>query len=256
VQSWLVLACVACLATGCGRLEFADAIRDAAVPDAVAGHDEDGDGIPDPLDPCPHLAGDDVDSDGDGIGDACDPNPTSATETLLLFATLQPGDHPFESIVGMTQQADALNYTGLGLPLAITQTVGTVRVDVGFDIRALFGTDQHQISSGVDRGAFPYYFVELNDHNGNQWAAVTAYSGTGYSQIAIAPHGGMHPGRGVVRYDAIMGAAPAFRLEAGWVGEMYVAVGATPAYAGGTVIRFVLNGLDIDLEYVFIVGTN
>lgn len=97
------------LGSGCGRFEFA-ALPDAA-PDPLA-HDEDGDGIPDLTDPCPHVAGDATDLDSDGVEDACDPNPATGTERFLVFSTLGPGDHPFDSLGAFDQQADTLHVAG------------------------------------------------------------------------------------------------------------------------------------------------
>src|SRR5262245_15534882 len=68
--------------TGCGRFDF-DASPDAS-PDAPA-HDEDGDGIADARDDCPHRPDPlQTDSDGDGVGDACDPDPTTR-ESIAFF---------------------------------------------------------------------------------------------------------------------------------------------------------------------------
>ena len=64
-QSGVRSAWVVVLLAACGRFDF----------DPLGGHDEDGDGIPDREDPCPHVPGDRSDRDGDGVGDACDPNP-------------------------------------------------------------------------------------------------------------------------------------------------------------------------------------
>jgi len=74
---------------GCGRIGFS--VAGAAVEagdggDGAAGHDEDGDGIPDVVDDCPHVSDpEQIDSDGDGVGDVCDPNPTVARDHIAFF---------------------------------------------------------------------------------------------------------------------------------------------------------------------------
>ncbi len=81
-MSLVVLAC------GCGRFGFMDravAGGDGGV-DSPPAHDEDGDGIADLIDNCPHVANtDQADMDGDGVGDVCDPNPTVARDHLVFF---------------------------------------------------------------------------------------------------------------------------------------------------------------------------
>jgi hypothetical protein len=49
--------------------------------------DEDGDGIPDIDDPCPHIVAVQTDTDGDGIGNECDPHPTDRDQpdTALFY---------------------------------------------------------------------------------------------------------------------------------------------------------------------------
>ena len=97
------------LVSACGRLGFdALAQRDgpgvAACANAV-GHDEDGDGIDDACDNCPHLNNPtQVDSDGDGVGDVCDPFPTVPTESIARFEsfTTQPSDWTFSTDTGTT----------------------------------------------------------------------------------------------------------------------------------------------------------
>jgi len=235
----------------CGRYDF------APLADAITGHDEDGDGIPDVIDPCPHIAGDRADADGDGVGDACDPNPTVPSEHWLLFATLQPGDQPFDDPSVFAQDTDSLHLDTAANP-RITRTVGTIRLDVGYDIHALVGTGQHQIAAGVDNAAATvYYFGELNDNGTNRDVSVVSYDVmNGYQFLAPQAIPGLHAGSGSFRLDAVATAPPAYHLVAGWVGEMYTSDAATPAYIGGTDIRFAINGLDLDLRYVAIIATD
>lgn len=75
---------------GCGRVGF-----DAMTVDAIAAHDEDGDGLPDAADNCPGTANtDQSDSDGDGVGDPCDPDNSSAQRILVFegFGDGMPAD--------------------------------------------------------------------------------------------------------------------------------------------------------------------
>lgn len=236
------------LVAGCGRLDF-----EVVAADAVAlGHDEDGDGIGDASDPCPHVAGDLADGDGDGVGDACDPDPAAGGDRIRVFSTLQPGDHPFADIGNLVQQEDGLRFAGANQGLAIPLALANARLELGFEIFALFGTGQHQVASGVET-APTFYFVELNDYLGSETVQVVSYDPANqYVTLASAPHGGVHPGVGLLRYD-VSTSPPSYNAVAGWTGELYTAAAATPAFAGGTEVRVVLNGLDIELRYVIVI---
>lgn len=248
---------VVLLALGaCGRRDF-DALADAAhdgSSDALAGHDEDGDGIPDSIDPCPHVAGDRTDTDGDGVGDACDPNPTSPTEHWLLFATMQAGDTAFDDIAGATQEADSLRFTTNNSP-ALTIALDKARIDLGWTANAVVGSSQHQIAFGIDSAAATeYYFCELNDDAmGIRDAAIVQFDGTsGYTQLDQVDPGAFHAGVGFSRLDA----GTTSSLETGWTGQLYNLSAATPAFIGGTDIRFSFNGLDVSIRYLAIIATN
>lgn len=250
----------------CGRWKFDEISRDdAQMPDVVTGHDEDGDGLPDVIDPCPQIAGDTADADGDQVGDACDPNPNTPTERITLFATMQAGDVPFDDTTGWIQNADSMLGTNVPGDFSVTNAtsinrpLGTVRIDLRFTITGINGTsaDQHQVAFGLE-GTVPFYFVELND-NGNltlHYLGITSYDATnGYQNVGQADvPGGVHTGPGLLRLDADT-TTRTWAVEGGWVGQMYSASGPTPAYSGSTAMRFIFNALDIDIESLTIVET-
>ena len=58
----------------------------AVCRDVPTGHDEDGDGVDDGCDVCPHVADQNqLDSDGDRVGEACDPEPMQPRQQIVLF---------------------------------------------------------------------------------------------------------------------------------------------------------------------------
>src|SRR5690348_5557014 len=78
--------CLLVVAAACGRYGFGAVDGGVKVICNPVGHDEDGDGIDDACDDCPHIADpSQIDSDGDGVGDVCDPDPASPRESITLF---------------------------------------------------------------------------------------------------------------------------------------------------------------------------
>lgn len=79
---------VAVAAAGCDLVYQLD--RPEACPGMPeATHDEDGDGVPDACDLCPHVASpDQTNSDGDELGDACDTDAASA-QCVVAFETFE-----------------------------------------------------------------------------------------------------------------------------------------------------------------------
>jgi hypothetical protein len=239
------------LLAGCGRLDFTARGADASA-DTITGHDEDGDGIPDAIDPCPWVASDMTDSDGDGVGDACDPDP-GQTDTLALFAPLTP-DLPVvfsDGIGSWSQRADTLYNDNGGLANTIPQPLDHTVVEVGFEIDSATSTFQHQIALGTTSSLKPFYFVELNDNMGAYDVAVSDYDGTSYNMLASQDPGAMHPGVGLIRLTT--DGTPSFTIDAGWVGQMYHATAATPGFVPGVMPRLILNGLEIELRYIAVI---
>ena len=249
------LAAVVIALAACGRLDFV-AQPDATPPaDVATGHDEDGDGLPDLVDPCPWIAGDATDADGDGVGDACDPHPSTPGDTLVEFSALGAGDAtPFAELAGWTREADALRHAG-DIATNFSPAVASAQVELGFTIIALVGTGQHQVALAPDTGTDPYYFIELNDFMGNRNAAVVEYqAASGYTTLGAEVHNGVHPGTGLIRLTVIAGDAASFTIDAGWTDEMYHATATTPGYGGAPRLHLVINGLDIELRYVAVVA--
>ena len=240
---------VSCVA-GCGRLDFTARGADASA-DAVTGHDEDGDGIPDVIDPCPWVAGDMTDSDGDGVGDACDPDP-GAHDTLALFAPLT-SDLPVAFADGLgswTQRADTLYLDDGSVGDIIAPTLDNTVIEIGFTIISTPGMFQHQIAIGTTGTTKPFYFVELNDNMGAYDVAVADYDGTQYNMLAQTDPGAMHPGLGLIRLTT--DPTPSFTVDTGWVGQMYHQAAATPGYVPASA-KLIVNGLELELRYIAVI---
>lgn len=269
---------------GCGRVGFDAGARDGGAqmtPDDATtelpadvrsdslpvGHDEDGDGVPDSADSCPHLLGPQLDSDGDGVGDACDPNPTVARDTIALFATMQSGDQPF-SLDGdgvWTQLADSLAFTGdlggdnnLYGALELPMTFGDVRVVVGVDITAVVpgpASMQHQFAVGAV-GAAPLYFGELLAIAAQPpRAQITYFDGASFLPARTADlASGIHPG--VVTFELTQVVGTSVRLDVGWPGEPYTVEVMDSLYQGGDSIVMTTNNLHYEIRYVLVITSS
>jgi hypothetical protein len=252
-------AVMALLLAGCGRIGFGttDAGMDTTAP---IGHDEDGDGIADVDDLCPHLPGPHDDGDGDHVGDDCDPEPLNPRQTLTLF-TLVPGDQPM-TLGGpgtWTQGADSIHYDGIAVGSGfVTGPVTDVRIALGIDIVAkLGGSVQHQLALGVnDSSATTGYFVELNEISGTSRASAGSFDGISYRSLDSTPlPGGVHVGS-VFLQDTMVGPpTPSVTMDGGWPGEMYTESGAAPAYAGGDDFSFATNNLEVEVRYLVVIAT-
>jgi hypothetical protein len=249
------LPLLACL-LGCGRLDFGEVRADGAVaPDVPVGHDEDGDGIGDAVDPCPHVAGSKADTDSDGVGDACDPHPTTPGDQLVVFSSMEPGTIPFdELVITYTQEADALHLLSNG-SIFLTRSFRSARIELGFEILEIIGTGQHQIGAGVQRGSDPYYFAELNDNLGATLHNVQIVSydpSNGYVSLGSVDSPPLHTGVGIMRID-VDANANTYATVAGWEGELFTAMASTPLYTGGPRLHYSFNGLDVLLRYLVII---
>jgi hypothetical protein len=133
----------------------------------AGGHDEDGDGIADVDDPCPHLVGglSSHDTDNDGIGDDCDPFPNDPGDSKRFFSFADGnGDLYIDGAV--TPMGDAIElgtlagqYDLVWVPNIWTQ----MRVDIGFTVIDQGMVDDDEIRIGTQHAPS----LVPGDHNGD-----------------------------------------------------------------------------------------
>ena len=225
---------------------------------AVTGHDEDGDGVPDLVDVCPHIAGPQVDTDGDGVGDACDPEPANPRQHRILFAAMTLDDQPFAfNFTGVvTQMADSFhadgNQGGELLDKAIVYT--NVQISVGADIAGVVGPNrQHQIAVVPSDESGVYVLGEINERVGQyQSVDLSSFDGSTFTNVASSQlQSGIHAGHVDIVVAATAGGG--MTVAAGWPGEPYAAMWPGP-WQGGHGLAIDLNNLVIDINYVDVVS--
>jgi hypothetical protein len=251
-------------ALGCGRLGFdagAQSSIDAPAVDTdgqMTGPDKDGDGVPDVIDNCPHLPNpDQVDGDGDGVGDACDPEPTLPRQRIALFASLAPGDQPFELGGGTwTASDDGLGFSGGYGTLRYEMPLEAVRINFGVDVIALApGLGQQQVALGIDGGPRSH-FVQVQEGPGYARATVTLdESGTFTDLVVQGLTAGFLLGPLVVQLTTMLGAPSLVFNDAGWPGDLYQLAAEAPLYAGGTAFQLGINNVDLTVRYVVVIAT-
>ncbi len=248
---------VVLVVAGCGRIGF-DPSGDA-LGDSASRHDEDGDGLLDVDDPCPHLPGTNADADGDRVGDACDPLPTTPTERIARFATMMPGDQPF-ALTGAgtwTPEADAVHCTGTVCLLRVDRMLGDVRVHVGAEITERLGAagDQHQLALRIGNSGPTFYATEVNEVGSYTVASITYFDGDAFvSQQQQDLAAGVHPGDLDLRHDARR-APSTVAFDGGWPGERYRLELPGATYTGGTYIRVNTNNLGFRVRYAIVIET-
>jgi hypothetical protein len=107
---------------------------DARVDARPSTHDEDGDGLFDDKDPCPHLPAVQSDSDQDGIGNDCELDPAASGELVRFYAF---DGEPYLMKSGLHSQIDPDTYDvggvgGAEAYLAPADTFRSVRIDIAF----------------------------------------------------------------------------------------------------------------------------
>lgn len=169
-----VLAMAAAACEGGGAAAPADA-------PVVAAHDEDGDGVADALDDCPHVADPDqadrgeraVGAAADGVGDACDPEPAVPGDRIALFDPMiaLPATAP-----GAVVDGDAVRIERGGAVVLDTAVPGHAVVQAGLRVVGDAGrggvvVGRLQQPGGCWRDTAPDGRLALDGGDATTWAA-------------------------------------------------------------------------------------
>jgi hypothetical protein len=250
---------LAVLASGC-RIAFDDVRVDAAAGDSappidvVLGHDEDGDGIADSDDFCPHIASAaNGDMDSDGVGDVCDREPTLPNQSWSLFSPMTSGSLPLSNTPAgaWTKNADDWHYIDTGGPVQLVRDsgiVGNVDAWIGLDVETV-GTGGVQAAIILDGTNVPYWYGEMYDDgiNGAR-ISIAEYTGTTYvARTTMALGGGFPLGPNDLSLSATIGGAHTVRL-----GSLMTTF-ATPTHTGQRYLIFAVGNHSGRVRYVAII---
>lgn len=251
---------VLALLVGCGRLEFAT-VRPDGDATSCSGHDEDGDGVPDACDNCPHLVNPgQEDGDRDGVGDVCDPQPALPREHIAVFETFAAdnGDWDFGGATPVfendglridTRSSNAeLGLRAGGVPGKDTYTLaGRVNGSNG---------GSHQITLLALQTGMTFYYCELQGAPAQAKLAETyTYDNMTYNVVDATPIDGFDTGAFVLQLEQI--ARPEIACAAAWSGTpASVTSSAVPTDIVPTSIAFGFNGVDATFDYFIDIRTD
>ncbi|HUS26998.1 MAG TPA: thrombospondin type 3 repeat-containing protein [Kofleriaceae bacterium] len=248
------------LLSGCGRLSF-DATGDAANDDvssvdALSGHDEDGDGVPDLIDVCPHYPDPtQIDTDLDRVGNACDPQPAVSQQRWLFFSPLAgPDSRIVTTGQAWTRGAEEWSVVSpnSGSNLFVAGAFKDIDVFVAIDLTSLAPTNRQLAIIIQNDAAMPYYYGELFDGTGSGAAAViTQFDGTSYTGLNNAVYGAFPVGRTTFMHLIARMASATFTLDV----DGTVASAPTPTYTGAQNLSVGMGGCAGSVRYIAVVET-
>lgn len=249
---------------GCGRIGFDASDLDAgfdarpdAPPCAALGHDEDSDGVDDACDVCPHLVDPQQgDTDGDRVGDACDPLPTSPTERIAYFEPMTSLPMSW-SVAGPLPVLgdDSVSFDGIASGLSVT-----VPIPVGDDVityggRLGAGGTMFRQLTLVAWEPTGYYYCELYDSGVSAKFGVT-YTVDEVDYISLTETVAQQPIENAPVMMSLDNRAPQLACTTTWPSDTSMLTSGIPAGLAPDEIRFVVNGLELELDYLIQIRTN
>ena len=243
---------------GC-RINF-DLLDDAAT-DARPPHDEDGDGVLDSDDVCPHLPDPtQLDLDGDRVGDLCDQQPSVPVQTLVYF-------DPLIDMSGWTLITGLVTETGESLHVDATIDYLELKralpfqfgvIEVAAEITEHPTVAQHQFTlSATDDIVGPHHYIEVYESGTSAGYTAVSYSdGTSFTPLMQSPMtSGLHTGTFQLQLQARPQPTLMQALARWEPNETYAPLTNVPSYTGGGFVVVGALGIVFDLKYIVVMAT-